>query len=115
MILVTHDRYLLDAVCDKVGELRAGKLSVFNGTYSQLKGQIAHVTTFSDANVYRVVSGFTEWTTRKKYREGTRSPSLRRRSSIHRWALDNGKLKRVPGREVKRVKHLHDDVSNVEN
>ncbi len=109
MILVTHDRYLLDAVCNKVGELRAGKLDVFNGTYSQLKGQIAHVTMFSDANVYRVVSGFTEWTTRKKYREGDKVTIAPAEIEIYRWALDNGKLKRVPGREVKRVRRLPND------
>jgi ATP-binding cassette subfamily F protein 3 len=109
MILVTHDRYLLDAVCNKVGELRDGKLSVFNGTYSQLKGQIAHTTTFSDANVYRVVSGFTEWTTRRKYREGDRVTIAPAEIEIYRWALENGKLKRVPGREVKRVNRLPGD------
>ena len=109
MILVTHDRYLLDAVCNKVGELRDGKLSVFNGTYSQLKGQIAHTTTFSDANVYRVVSGFTEWTTRRKYKEGDRVTIAPAEIEIYRWALENGKLKRVPGREVKRVNRLPGD------
>jgi ATP-binding cassette, subfamily F, member 3 len=109
MILVTHDRYLLDAVCNKVGELREGKLSIFNGTYSQLKGQIAHKTTFSDANVYRVVSGFTEWTTRRKYKEGDRVTIAPAEIEIYRWALENGKLKRVPGREVKRVNRLPGD------
>jgi ATP-binding cassette subfamily F protein 3 len=109
MILVTHDRYLLDAVCNKVGELRDGKLSVFNGTYSQLKGQISHATTFSDANVYRVVSGFTEWTTRRKYKEGDRVTIAPAEIEIYRWALENGKLKRVPGREVKRVNRLPGD------
>jgi ATP-binding cassette subfamily F protein 3 len=109
MILVTHDRYLLDAVCNKVGELRNGKLNVFNGTYSELKGQIAHTTTFSEANVYRVVSGFTEWTTRRKYKAGDRVTIAPTEIEIYRWALDNGKLKRIPGREVKRVNRLLKD------
>ena len=109
MILVTHDRYLLDAVCNKVGELREGMLSVFNGTYSELKGQITHSTTFSDANVYRVVSGFTEWTSRKKYKAGDRVTIAPAEIEVYRWALDNGKLKRIPGREVKRVKRLPEE------
>ncbi len=109
MILVTHDRYLLDAVCNKVGELRDGKLSIFNGTYSELKGHIAHTTTFSEANVYRVVSGFTEWTSRRKYKAGDKVTIAPAEIEVYRWALDNGKLKRVPGREVKRVNRLPGD------
>jgi ATP-binding cassette, subfamily F, member 3 len=109
MILVTHDRYLLDAVCNKVGELRDGKLSVFNGTYSELKGQITHTTSFSDANVYRVVSGFTEWTSRRKYKPGDKVTIAPAEKELYQWALDNGKLKRVPGREVKRVNRLPEE------
>ena len=106
MILVTHDRYLLDAVCNKVGELRNGKLSIFNGTYSELKGQITHTTSFSEANVYRVVSGFTEWTSRRKYKPGDKVTIAPSEKELYQWALDNGKLKRVPGREVKKVNRL---------
>ena len=35
VIVVSHDRWLLDAVCDKVVELRRGRLEMFPGNYTQ--------------------------------------------------------------------------------
>ena len=61
LIVVTHDRYLLDAVCTKVGELRDGKLAVFNGTYSEMKGRQSFSQGIEEAEVYKAVSGFKDW------------------------------------------------------
>jgi len=104
MLLVTHDRYLLDSVCNKVGELRNGRLRVFNGTYSQMKGMISPVEIVAEGDVYKVVSGFTDWTNRKKYKAGDKLAIAPQEKESFKWALDAGKLKKVPGKEFKKVK-----------
>lgn len=35
VLMVTHDRYFLDAVCNKIYELERGKLKLYEGNYSQ--------------------------------------------------------------------------------
>jgi ATP-binding cassette subfamily F protein 3 len=104
LILVTHDRYLLDAVCNKVAELRNGRVRVFPGTYSQMKGIIQQETVLAEAQVYRVVLGFTDWTTRKKLKPGDTVAIAPSEMESYRWALDNGKLKRLDKKELKKVK-----------
>jgi len=104
LILVTHDRYLLDAVCNKVAELRNGRLRVFPGTYSQMKGIMPQETVLAEAQVYRVVLGFTDWTTRKKLKPGDTLAIAPSELEGYRWALDNGKLKRLDKKELKKVR-----------
>jgi ATP-binding cassette subfamily F protein 3 len=104
LILVTHDRYLMDAVCNKVAELRNGRLKVFPGTYSQMKGMIQQETVLAEAHVYRVVLGFTDWTTRKKLKPGDTVAIAPSELENYRWALDNGKLKKLDKKEYKKVR-----------
>ncbi len=103
ILVVTHDRYFLDNVCNKVGELRDGRLMTFNGTYSQAKGKFesSHI---AEAVAYRVVSKFTDWNTKKKYKQGDRIVIAHEEKVKFGWALDAGKLKRIRGNEKKRVK-----------
>jgi len=35
VIIVSHDRYLLDLVCDEIAEIELGKIQVFQGNYSE--------------------------------------------------------------------------------
>ena len=35
VVIISHDRYLLDLVVDEIAELEAGKLNVYPGTYSE--------------------------------------------------------------------------------
>ncbi|HUL38865.1 MAG TPA: ABC-F family ATP-binding cassette domain-containing protein [Methanomassiliicoccales archaeon] len=104
LVLVTHDRYLMDAVCNKVAEMRNGRLRVFNGTYSQMKGMTQQETVIAEAQVYRVVLGFTDWTTRKKLKPGDTVAIAPSELENYRWALDNGKLKRLDKKEYKKIK-----------
>ena len=39
VITVTHDRYFLDNVCNKVAEVAKGTVKVYNGNYTDLKGK----------------------------------------------------------------------------
>lgn len=104
LILVTHDRYLMDAVCNRVAELKDGRLRVFAGTYSQMKGAVQAEEILAEAQVYRVVLGFTDWTTRKKLRPGDTVAIAPSEMENYRWALENGKLKRLEKKELKKIK-----------
>jgi ATP-binding cassette subfamily F protein 3 len=103
-IIVTHDRYLLDSVCSEVAELRHGVLTVFHGSYSQYKGVRVGKEAVEEAEVYKVVSGFTEWVSKKKYLVGDRVLVAPSEKENFQWALDNGKLRRIPGKERKIIK-----------
>ena len=105
-IIVTHDRYLLDSVCSKVAELRSGTLRSFNGSYSQFKGLRKGKDVVEEAEIYKVISGFTDWTSKKKYSSGEKiliGPSEKENFS---WALENNKIRRIPGKERKIIKEL---------
>lgn len=103
LLIVTHDRYLMDAVCNKVGLLHEGLLNVHLGNYSHLKGRQMKTTKVEEAQLYRVVSPFTEWKSRKKYLPGDRITIAQSEMGNYRWALDTGKIKRIPGKEMKKV------------
>jgi ATP-binding cassette subfamily F protein 3 len=103
-IIITHDRYLLDSVCSEVAEMREGKLTVFKGSYSQYKGARVGRDVVEEAEVYKVVSGFTDWTTRTKYAAGEKVLVAPSEKENFQWALDNGKLRKLPGKERKIIK-----------
>ncbi len=106
LIIVTHDRYLLDAVCTKVGELKDGKLAVFNGTYSEMKGRQKFAQGIEEADVYKAISGFKDWVNGVTYKAGDKVTIAKSEIENFRWALDNGKLKKVPGTELKKVRKV---------
>lgn len=100
-LVVSHDRYLLDSVCSKVAELKDGTFTMFNGSYSQFKGVRKGRDVVEEAEVYKVVSSFTEWNSRKKFSKGDRIAVAPSEKANYQWAIDNGKLKRIPGKERK--------------
>jgi len=102
LLIITHDRYLMDAVCNKVGLLDGGKLNVHNGNYSDLKGRPKKRTKVEEALLYKVVSPFTEWSSKRKYRPGDKVSIGESDMENFKWALETGKLKRIPGKEMKR-------------
>jgi ATP-binding cassette subfamily F protein 3 len=103
-VIVTHDRYLLDSTCSEVAELRDGKLTVFRGSYSQYKGARPGRDVVEEAEVYKVVSGFTDWASRIKYAAGDKVLVAPSEKENYQWALDNGKLRKMPGKERKIIK-----------
>jgi ATP-binding cassette subfamily F protein 3 len=103
-IIITHDRYLLDSVCSEVAELREGSLTMFRGSYSQYKGVRGGREVVEEAEVYKVIAGFTDWTTRTKYTAGDKVLVAPSEKGNFQWALDNGKLRKLPGKERKIIK-----------
>ncbi len=102
MLVVTHDRYFLDAVCNRVAELRDGKLAIYNGTYSMMRGSISNQAV-EQAMAYRVMSGFTNWEYRRKHNVGDRIAIAPSEMKGYQWAIDQGKIKRIKGVERKKV------------
>jgi ATP-binding cassette subfamily F protein 3 len=104
MVVVTHDRYFLDAVCNKICEMRDGKAKVFPGTYTEMKGSKSYnEVVVEEAGFYKVVSSFTEWTSKRTFKPGDKVSVAPSEMSLFKWAFDNGKLKKVQGSEKKKV------------
>ena len=103
VLLVTHDRYLLDKLCDKIGLVHDGVLRTYKGTYSRVKGERDMKSLIEQAESYRVISKFTDWKSRKKYRAGDRLVIAFSEMDRFREAIDKGFLKRIRGNENKKV------------
>ncbi|HVO78158.1 MAG TPA: ABC-F family ATP-binding cassette domain-containing protein [Methanomassiliicoccales archaeon] len=103
LILVTHDRYLLDAICTKVAHLKDGSLEVFGGTYSDFRRLLPPVELVAEAGTYWVLSGFTDWETHTKYRPGDKLMIAPQEIERFRWAIDAGKIKKGYQKGLKKV------------
>lgn len=103
IIAVTHDRYFLDTVCTKVIEVKDKHIRVFSGTYSSMKGRSNTREIVMDADEYRVLSPFTNWTTGRKFGKGDRVLITPPEIKSYEWAIGQGKLKKTGGRQRKKV------------
>ena len=103
VIVVTHDRYLLDSVCTKVCEVKDKTARIFNGTYSQMRGRPNTTEIVMDADEYRVLSPFTNWTLNRKFVKGDRVLVTPAEMKSYEWALEQGKMKKTGGRQRKKV------------
>ena len=88
-------------MCSEVAELRHGVLTVFHGSYSQYKGVRVGKDVVEEAEVYKVVSGFTEWALQEEILGGRQGPGGALGKGTFPMGLDNGKLRRIPGKERK--------------
>lgn len=95
VITVTHDRYFLDNVCNKVIEVKNGHAVCHNGNYTDLKGAPAPVKAAEKGTAYRVTEPFTNWTTRKKYAKGERISVTESELPGFQDAIDKGKLRKI--------------------
>lgn len=103
ILAVTHDRYFLDSVCTKVIEVKDGRAGMHTGTYSQLKGRPNITEIVMDADEYRVLAPFTNWTTGMKYKKGDRVLVAPNEIESYQWAIDQGKIRKTGGRQRKKV------------
>ena len=95
VITVTHDRYFLDNVCNKVAEVSKGTVKVYNGNYTDLKGKPVVRKTPSKGTVYRVLSPFTNWVTSTKYVKGDKVTITEEDMKGFETAMNQGKLRKV--------------------
>jgi ATP-binding cassette subfamily F protein 3 len=103
ILAITHDRYFLDTVCTKVIEVKDHHARSFSGTYSEMKGKHNVKEVVMDADEYRVLAPFTNWTTGKKYGKNDRVLITPAEKPGFQWALDQEKLKKTGGRQRKKV------------
>lgn len=94
VITVTHDRYFLDNVCNKVIEVSGGKAVCHNGNYTDLKGEPEPAKEIEKGTIYRVVEPFTNWATRTKYAKGQKVSITPSELPGFQDALDKGKLRK---------------------
>lgn len=104
VLIVTHDRYLLDKLCNKIGFVHGGILKTYTGNYSQVKGQRDLASMVEQAEAYRVISKFTDWKTNMKYKMGDRVVIAFSEMENFKQAIEMGYLKRIRGNERKKVK-----------
>ena len=95
VITVTHDRYFLDNVCNKVAEVSNGTVKVFNGNYTDLKGKPVAKKAPSKGVTYRVLSPFTNWVTSTKYVKGDKVTITEEDMKGFETAMNQGKLRKV--------------------
>lgn len=103
ILTVTHDRYFLDAVCTSVIEVKDGKAVPFAGTYSAMKGRPNIREIVMDADEYRVLSPFTNWSTGMKYKKGDVILVAPAEIDNYQWAIDQDKIRKTGGRQRKKV------------
>lgn len=103
MIAVTHDRYFLDTVCNRVWEVKDGGVSAYAGTYSSMKGRPDTREVVIDADEYRVVAPFTNWVSGKKFSKGDRVLVAPSELKSYEWAIGQDKMRRTGGRQRKKI------------
>ncbi len=95
VIVITHDRYFLDNVCNKVIEVAKGKAVCHNGNYTDVKGVPEPVKVKEKGETYRVLEPFTNWATRTKHAKGEKIVISAADMPGFKDALEKGKLKKV--------------------
>ncbi len=103
ILTVTHDRYFLDAVCNSVIEVKDGKVIPYAGTYSAMKGRPNIREIVMDADEYRVLAPFTNWSTGMKYKKGDLVLVAPNEIDNFQWAIDQDKIRKTGGRQRKKV------------
>ncbi len=68
LLIVSHDRFLLDSVTDTTAVLDDGKIHVYQGTFSETRDLHAKKEAVKTTHRYVVRKKFTDWTTEVRYR-----------------------------------------------
>ncbi len=103
LVTVTHDRYFLDSVCTSTIEVKGGLIKKSAGTYSERKGVKNIREIVMDADEYRVVSPFKNWSSGRKYIKGERVLITPAELENFQWAIDQDKMKKTGGSQRKKV------------
>ena len=94
VITITHDRYFLDNVCNKVIEVSGNTAKMYNGNYTDIKGKPVVKTPKQKGDSYRVLSPFTNWAQGKKYAKGVKVIITPDDMPGFETALNQGKLRK---------------------
>ncbi len=94
VITITHDRYFLDNVCNKVIEVSGNTAKMYNGNYTDLKGKPVVKVAKQKGDSYRVLAPFTNWAQGKKYVKGDKVIITPDDMPGFETALNQGKLRK---------------------
>ncbi len=74
IIVVSHDRSFLDAVCDKVALVSGGRVGVFAGHFTDAwtAARMNEFAQLETKRVFKVNRGFKDWETDRRYLQGDR-------------------------------------------
>ncbi len=106
VIVVSHDRKFLDTVTDTIFFITDADIKIFTGNYSMFRIQRQkELTEYTDKDLaylstsrltkYKVMKGFTIWTTKKKHVIGEEIYIGDHNRSLYEWAIKGGLLKRI--------------------
>jgi len=70
IIMVSHDRYLLDGVCNRMGVVSNGEMKVFPGNYSEVRRRIDMETLGDRIETFLVTAKFVDWSSKTRYKAG---------------------------------------------
>ncbi len=93
--MVSHDRYFLDSVANKILGFRNGKLELYSGNYTNYRALLAsgRLDKKDDAEVkYVVEKKFTDWANGRRYAQGEILKISEDEFNNFRWALETGRL-----------------------
>ena len=94
---VSHDRYFLDSVANKILSFRNGQLEIYSGNYTNYRALIASGRMDKKVdekygNKYVVKKKFTDWAKNRKYAQGEILTISEDKLSSFQWALETDRL-----------------------
>ncbi len=106
VLVVSHDRHFLDASCDTIFHMNNARLTEYTGNYTIFRQTFLRNLELADwrerrrlSNIkpekYKVFSGFTEWTTRTKYKVGDLILINENNELLFQAEIENGSLRPV--------------------
>ncbi len=98
LLVVSHDRYLLDATTNETAVLENGRIHQYPGSFTESRDQHAQYKARIVKARYVVRKKFTDWTTQTRYRAGDEpelTESQVKASMTMRNALAQGWLERI--------------------
>jgi ATP-binding cassette subfamily F protein 3 len=101
ILLISHDRAVLDTVVNQIFEIRDGALKTYTGNYSDYVQARGKTRLSTGGEVYEVTKKYTDWTTGKKYAKGQILKVSGAELEGHTWAIENGFLAKRGGSKQK--------------
>ncbi len=92
VLVISHDRAMLDAVANQIFEMRDGALRTFAGNYSDYIRAKGKSKLSTGGDTYEVIKKYTDWSTGKKYTKGQILKVSGAELEGHKWAIENGFL-----------------------
>ena len=123
VLMVTHDRYFLDAVCNNIYELARNKIKLYTGNYStylEKKQTEAQIEANTERRIESVLRFERDWLMRGPCARGTKAKARVQRDQAlinrEKFSADKGFTFEVEGRRLGgKILELHKITKNFQN